>query len=200
MTLTADSGSKDFVYVVPDANQCASCHAVNNTTRQIQPIGPAPRHLNRDFTYATGTQNQLAYWQNAGLVRNAPAPQASPKNALWADGSASLDARARAYLDINCAHCHNVAGPADTSGLHLEPWTPQGPALGICKLPVAAGSGTGDLRFDIHPGKPEESIFVYRMASTDPAAMMPELGRALAHQEGVTLVAEWIAGLEGACG
>ena len=33
---------------------------------------------------------------------------------------------------------------------------------------------------------------VYRMNSTNPGAMMPELGRRLVHQEGVELISEWI--------
>ena len=49
------------------------------------------------------------------------------------------------------------------------------------------------------PGQPDESILVYRMESTDPASMMPELGRSFSHDEGVDLISQWIAMLEGAC-
>ena len=200
LTLLHDGGpSEDFIYQVPNANQCAGCHATNNTTRKIEPIGPKPRHLNRDFAYGSGVENQLVHWRENGLLEGGPSPRQAPRNAVWTDETASLDARARAYLDINCSHCHNRVGPADTSGLHLEPWTPPSPQLGFCKLPIAAGSGTGDRKYDIHPGKPEDSIFIYRMASTDPAAMMPELGRSLAHEEGVALVYAWIETLQGNC-
>lgn len=89
--------------------------------------------------------------------------------------------RARAYLDINCGHCHNRRGPADTSGLALDASETSRVALGLCKSPIAAGRGTGDRRFAIVPGQPDESITVYRMGSTDPGSMMPELGRSLAH-------------------
>lgn len=193
------STRQDFSYIVPDANQCAGCHATNNTTRKIIPIGPKPRHLNRTFSYERGSENQLIHWQQTGLLQNTRTPEAAPRNANWQDESASLNARARAWLDINCSHCHNEQGPADTSGLHLEPQTPIGPNLGLCKLPVAAGAGTGNRLFDIVPGAPEQSIFIYRMASTNPGAMMPELGRSLAHQEGVALVSAWISALDGTC-
>jgi hypothetical protein len=69
----------------------------------------------------------------------------------------------------------------------------------VCKAPVAAGGGTGGRLFDIVPGKPDESILVYRMETTDPAGRMPELGRATTHTEGVDVVSEWIATLEGTC-
>jgi hypothetical protein len=71
--------------------------------------------------------------------------------------------------------------------------------LGECKLPIAAGQGTGGNKFSIVPGKPEESILVYRMTSIDPGAMMPELGRSLVHDEGVALIADWISEMEGSC-
>jgi hypothetical protein len=34
------------------------------------------------------------------------------------------------------------------------------------------------------------------MKSTNPGAMMPELGRRLVHEEGVALMKEWIAEME----
>ncbi|NNM13792.1 MAG: hypothetical protein HKO58_05675, partial [Gammaproteobacteria bacterium] len=90
-------------------------------------------------------------------------------------------------------------GPADTSGLLLEPDAPHGPSLGLCKLPIAAGTGTGDRKFGIVPGEPDESIFVFRMNSSNPAVMMPELGRSIIHTEGVELIAAWIAQMDGSC-
>jgi CTP synthase (UTP-ammonia lyase) len=56
-----------------------------------------------------------------------------------------------------------------------------------------------DLRFDIVPGRPDESIVIHRMRSTEPAVMMPEIGRSLAHDEAIAVVADWIAGLSGTC-
>ena len=70
---------------------------------------------------------------------------------------------------------------------------------GICKRPIAAGSGAGGLLWDIDPGDPDLSITVFRMASEQPAVMMPELSRTIAHDPGVALVADWIATLEGDC-
>jgi len=49
------------------------------------------------------------------------------------------------------------------------------------------------------PGDPDASILVYRMETGDPAAAMPELGRALVHEEGVALIREWIAAMRGEC-
>ena len=195
----ADSREQDFAYAVPNANQCAGCHAVNNTTRQIQPIGPAPRHINRDYAYASGAQNQLEHLHAAGYLGDGPGAETAPRAVNYLDAAEPLDARARDYLDINCAHCHNPSGPADTSGLHLQHDAPTGPNLGLCKLPIAAGGGTGGRRFGIMPGEPEESILLYRMETNDPGAMMPELGRAIRHEEGIALIRQWISELDADC-
>lgn len=196
LSLRDGNQTTDFTYVVPNANQCAGCHATNATTKILHPIGPRARHLNRKFDYADGERRQLAAWAAAGYLDGAPGTL--PKTASWQDKTASLDYRARAYLDMNCAHCHNPVGPADTSGLNLEPGATPG-ALGRCKLPIAAGPGTGGRFFDIVPGQPEASILTYRLTTTDPAAMMPELGRALVHKEGVTLIRDWVEAMDGDC-
>ncbi len=70
---------------------------------------------------------------------------------------------------------------------------------GLCKQPVAAGKGSGDRLVDIHPGKPDESVLIYRLESTDPSVMMPELGRSVVHHEGVEVLTRWIASLDGGC-
>jgi hypothetical protein len=62
----------------------------------------------------------------------------------------------------------------------------------VGKSPVAAGRGSGGRKFDIVPGNPEASILYYRINSTDPGVMMPELGKTLIHDEGVALIKEWI--------
>ena len=66
---------------------------------------------------------------------------------------------------------------------------------GIGKRPVAAGKASADLDFDIAPGEPDRSILLHRMQSREPGVMMPELGRALPHEEGIALVRAYIAGL-----
>ena len=60
---------------------------------------------------------------------------------------------------------------------------------------MAAGIGSGGLAFDIVPGRPEQSILAFRIASTHPGIMMPELGKRLVHDEGVALIREWIAAM-----
>ena len=129
------------------------------------------------------------------MVVNLPRVSDVAVTAEWDKNQFTLNDRARAYLDVNCTNCHNVKGPAKTSGLFLD-YTENDPTkLGIFKPPVAAGRGSGELQYNIVPGKPEESIFIFRMESTDPGILMPELGRKMVHKEGVELIREWIRGM-----
>ncbi|MGE8220251.1 MAG: SO2930 family diheme c-type cytochrome [Stenotrophomonas acidaminiphila] len=190
----ADGRRQQLDYLVPDENQCAGCHGTDLRSRQISPIGPKARHLNHDFAYASGKANQLRHWQALGQLVDVPAGTL-PRNVAWNDPQAPLDARARAYLDINCGHCHSDKGAARTSGMWLDANTHDPLRIGRCKLPIAAGQGTGNRAWDIVPGAPDDSILTYRMESTDPGVMMPELGRALVHEEGVALIRQWIAAM-----
>ena len=52
-------------YIIPNANQCKGCHKNGET---VTPIGPKARHLNRDFAYSHGKENQLAYWSHVGAL------------------------------------------------------------------------------------------------------------------------------------
>ena len=177
-------------YAVPNQNQCKECHQLD---KAVTPIGPKARNLNGDFAYAEGTENQLAHWTRRGLLSGAPGPAVAPRTVRWDDQAASVNDRARAYLDANCAHCHNPRAVASNSGLFLGVEETRPAALGVGKQPVAAGRGAGNLNVGIDPGHPDTSIIAYRMASGEPGVMMPELGRSVIHEEGLALIRQWIA-------
>lgn len=190
ITHVSSAGDEEFVYFVPDTNQCAGCHVTDSASKQMRPLGPTAWQLNR--------KHQLEQWEQSGLLSNLSAEPAT--GVRWLEpGDATLDQRARAYLDVNCAHCHNEAGAADTSALDLDLKTSNERDLGICKPPVAVGRGSGDRPYDIYPGRPNESILLYRMQQTEPDIAMPELGRSTIHQEAVTLLTEWIKSMDGTC-
>lgn len=187
----------DIHYAIPNANQCRECHDQHKVTG---PIGPKARHLNRDFDYADGRSNQLVYWTKIGYLKGAPDPARLTRQATWDDpSSGSVEVRARAYLEVNCAHCHSPAGSASNTGLYLSDLEADPLRLGFCKTPVATGKASSDLLFDTVQGHPEMSILVHRMASEEPKIMMPEIGRTMSHKEGVDLIREWVGSMHGAC-
>jgi uncharacterized repeat protein (TIGR03806 family) len=186
----------DFSYVIPNANECHECH---ENQKVLLPIGPKARNLNKDYAYASGTENQLDHWARVGYLRGLPDADVRPPAAQWADLKTSVSVRARAYLDNNCAHCHQPGGQAGYTGVDFR-WTQTDAAhMGLCKSPNSAGE-VGALRYDLVPGHPEESILIYRLESTAPKVSMPALGRDVVHVEGVQLLREWIAEMPGGCG
>jgi hypothetical protein len=213
---TAEDGAAVvFDWAVPNRNQCKGCH---DRAGELVPIGPSARNLNRRMDYSDiviggsdgppvggrdnnpiilegETAGQLDMWRRLGLLDGPSAADvASVPNAF--DTTAPLEQRARAYLDVNCAHCHNPEGPAHTSGLDLR-WSLHEPVQwGVLKRPVAAGRGSAGYDFAIEPGHPERSILLRRMESTDPGVMMPELGRQRVDARGVALIRDWIAGMD----
>lgn len=165
----SDGKLREVDYQVPNTNQCKGCHDVGGT---LVPIGPKARNLAGS---PFGTMPQVA------------------RLPVWNDpASGSLTARANAYLDANCGHCHNPKGPASNSGLNLD-WEEQSLVLrGVGKRPVAAGRASGGFDFDVDAGHPERSIMIHRLESLDPGISMPELSRNAVHEEGVALLKQWI--------
>ncbi|MEQ9465566.1 MAG: parallel beta-helix domain-containing protein [Haliea sp.] len=204
----SDGMSRSTDYVIPDANSCKTCHgvtrpetgsAVNLETVNL-PIGPKARFLNRDNVYAGENANQLAHMAEQGVLAGLPDELATIDTAAdWEDPAQPLQARAKAYLDINCAHCHSPGGFASNSGMFLEFWREVDSSYGICKPPVAAGAGSGGLQFDFVPGNADASITVFRMNSNDPDVRMPEIGRSIIHDEAVALMRAWLNSLTGGC-
>lgn len=185
-----DGSERTNRYAVPNKNQCKNCHA--EADEVIDLLGPKARHLNRDA--------QLEHLIELGALTGAPPPAMWPRAPVALDpASGSLEARARAWLDINCANCHNPRGAARTSGLYLDLTQTTPVDYGVCKPPVAAGRGSGGRAFGIVPGQPDASILVFRIESTEADIKMPELGRNLVDAEGLALIREWIAQLPGSC-
>ena len=174
-------------YRVPNVNQCKECHDADD---QISPIGPKARNINKELDFKDGEFNQLVYWMNKEIIDEYPMDLVSPVD--WLDETKDINDRVRSYLDVNCGHCHSPTGNANSTGLYLHLNETRDINLGVFKKPVATGRGSGGNKYSIVPGKPEESILLYRMQSMDPGVMMPESGRALTHEEAVEMVREWI--------
>ncbi|WP_437516281.1 SO2930 family diheme c-type cytochrome [Sorangium sp. So ce1099] len=192
-TIDASGSPARAQYLVPNTNQCNSCHERDDRTEVLGLITP---QLNRDIVVDGAPRSQLAWLEEQGLFREPlGAPEALPSFPDPA-GDAPLDARARAYLHGNCSHCHRPGGGGGVSGLVLLGWEAEPSKNGVCKVAAAAGAGTGGNAYDIVPGAPDESIMVFRMGSTDPEIKMPELSNRLPDAEGIALVRAWIADME----
>lgn len=190
----SDGIKKTTIYNVPNNNQCKNCHL---NGKKITPIGPTAAQLNRKYVALSERLKQLEFFNESNVLKDFPEHEQLPKFAQWdLPESGNLEERAKAYLDINCAHCHQPQGSAKNSGLDLRFSQMDLRKRGVFKPPIAAGKGSGDLQYSIVPGQAEKSILLYRMSSNDPGVMMPEVGRSIVHEEGVNLIASYIEKLK----
>ena len=191
-------------YAIPSAGACLLCHGGDDREPGTAPIGPKVRNLNRDASFAGVTQNQLAYLAAKGYL-DLPAGKTADtleKLVKWnvpgsggdtANSPADVHKRVRAFLEVNCMHCHNPGGAAQNSGLKLDSFTePMDQRHGICKPPIAAGRGADSGDYDIQPGDAAVSILVNRVASTEAGIKMPPVARSVMQTEAVNLLSGWI--------
>lgn len=208
----AEGETQTASYLIPQRNQCRSCHerAVGPGGGTAQtPIGVRARYLNRDHDYpGVGTRNQLEQLAALGMLRGMPPMSDVPlafdfdrveHGDLGSLSPAEVDRAARDYLDINCAHCHDPAGVQGvTSQLFLNHDNTDLFRLGVCKRPGSAGEGNFGLNHDIVPGHPDLSILYRRVETTRVGAMMPLLGRSLRHDPAADLIHRWIEAMPAA--
>jgi len=208
-------------YAIPHPNQCGSCHNNEDLQAGDAPIGPKVRLLNLPMDYdgdGRPDANQLQSWVDRGMLTNAPdlavdgdlvatGAHRLPRFDVAGDrfiipgiqenhpaGSEShnTEVRARAWLETNCAHCHNNKGAASSTGLYFDVFRNVNLNFGICKSPVTAGSASGGRSYDIVPGNADASIASYRIHAEDSSINMPPLARSVSHAEGVALIDAWI--------
>ena len=212
-------------YLIPSSNQCLSCHANLDGDPGAAPIGTKVRNLNRPYrsespvdtaqgNHPIAGLNQIKFLCDNNIMAGCPddlavdgnsqiatAVEYVPKfNVPGSSGNAAgsdedIEARARAWLEVNCQHCHNPKGFAANTGFYLDVFRPVDSTYGICKGPTAAGSdGSGGREVDIHPGAANLSILDYRIGPTaqTAAARMPPLARSVVDVEAHALIQQWI--------
>jgi uncharacterized repeat protein (TIGR03806 family) len=187
-----DVGGTQWIY--PSESECLDCH----TEAAGFVLGAEAAQLNGDLTYpSTGTTaNQLETLSGIGFLRPALGVDADTLAALAdpADGSASLTDRARAYLHVNCASCHQPGGPTGAD-LDLRYDTALN-ATGSCDaVPQNGDLGIANARV-VAPGAPDRSTLLARMNRRD-ADAMPPIGSSQVDTDGVALIRDWISGLGG---
>jgi uncharacterized repeat protein (TIGR03806 family) len=197
IVIDTPTGTRKQRWAYPGRDDCLSCH----NPRAGWALGPKTAQLNRDATYAaTGvTDNQLRAWSHIGLFANPPEESAIPdlsRMAGLADTSAPLEARARSYLDSNCAHCHQPGGPAHAyfDARYDTPLEQQG----MINARVAQDFNVLGARL-IAPGDADRSTVLLRQMFLD-SYRMPPLGRNVNDARAVQVFREWIDGLPRAGG
>ncbi|MEW6304353.1 MAG: PQQ-dependent sugar dehydrogenase [Verrucomicrobiota bacterium] len=163
--------------------ECNLCHV----TRAGSILGFIPPQL--EHTRTPGGMNQLRALEQIGLVERPAKFTALP---AVTDSSASLEARARAYLYVNCGHCHRQGG-GGTANFDLKLETPLAKARLLDEPPTQGAFGMTGAKI-VAPGDPYRSVLLYRMAILG-RGRMPQLGSTQVDETGLRLVRDWIASL-----
>lgn len=199
-TLLNDSVDEDIVvngvtqsWHYPSRNECASCHFPQNGSV----LGPKTRNLNKAIIFpSTGVEmNQLVNLSELGILTESITTSNTsnyPAVAAKSDLSASLEDRARSYIDVNCASCHNpqVDNIAMFDARYSTPLENQNIIYGD----VIYDEGLDNPKVIIPQNVPN-SMAHFRMNSTQTGIEMPPLAKDVIDTEGVQLIADWINSL-----
>lgn len=180
-------------WTVPGIDDCGDCHAGPTGLLALR-VG----QLNGDLEYPGGrTANQIATWARIGLleVGDLAHPDELDRMARTDVAGDPEAARARAYLDSNCAHCHHPGGEGGTA-LDLR-WTTPLDLMRACGAPAELGDPWDGEGRVIAPGRADRSVLLSRIASDDPLWRMPPVGSAQIDRAAVDLLATWITDLRG---
>jgi hypothetical protein len=164
---TVHADGRDVEYAIPNVNQCRSCHDQAGDTL---PLGPTVRNLD------------AATIARLGIAEPASEP-------------VTLESRARAYLDVNCATCHNPSGSGMAIPLDFSYSQTLPASIGVKQIATKPVDARG-LRLIIAPGNPDASILVHRMQSTDPKIGMPTIGHSSVDRDGIELISQWIRSMK----
>lgn len=165
-------------------SECMVCHLTRTGT--IHSF--APFQIDREVKQAGAARNQMDILKGLGLFEY-PTP-AYTRMASLKDEAASVNDRARAYLHVNCSHCHRFGGSgASTIDFRWEMTNDK-----ILAIDVTPTQGTFGLDNPhvITPGRPQDSVLMYRFAKLG-RGHMPYLGAQEIDPTAFKLLDRWIS-------
>jgi len=187
--------AQTFGWVIPSAGQCRTCHRDNNLDGGHGVLGLEARQLARSMSYAgQGPFDQIDAWRAWGLF-DGPVTASPARHPALDDEAVPVGERARAWLDVNCAFCHQPLGPAGTP-LDLRAATAFADMALCDATPIRGDMGLGppdEVRL-LAPGDPSLSVLHARIATRADGAM-PPLASRLVDEPARDLIARWISEL-----
>lgn len=166
--IDAEGESNSIDYAIPSDTDCFTCHRIYDDKT---PIGPKLRTLNFEVN---GT-NQLQQLIDSDMLDGLSDPSTVSVLPNWEDANYSLEERARAYFDVNCAHCHIEGGFCEVQS-----------TLRLAFETDMASSNIAERRNSI----------INRMSFYNQGFSMPWIGTTIIHDEGLELVLDYLDTIE----
>jgi uncharacterized repeat protein (TIGR03806 family) len=182
----APGGQRRLDWRFASRTDCLVCHMAKAATV----LGFKPQQLDREVHHGGKAENQVQVLERLGLFLEPVKQPKLPKPTH--PEIAALERRARDYLHVNCAHCHQTGGAsAATIDLNVETAPDRMKLFGAPPTQGLFGIENATL---LTPAEPYHSVLLYRMAKLG-SGHMPHLGSSLVDADGVRLVRDWIAAL-----
>jgi len=176
-----DRGSQTWFY--PAGNLCLRCH----TESYGRVLGLRTRQLPKD------DESLFARWSREGRFEAAPdALEGLPSHPRLEDDAAPLESRVRAYLESNCALCHNP-DQKHASSMNLLAAPPRD-EMKLVGEPVVAPLGLPQ-EHRVRPGHPDSSALLVRMKRMG-GDHMPPLSANVVDARAIGLLTAWIQALD----
>jgi len=187
---SAPGGRSEQDWRFPARTECMVCHS-----RAAGFLaGFTPLQLDRDHDYGGKSDNQLRALEHIGLFQGKLPKRANdrPRLVNAYQTGASLEARVRSYLHVNCATCHVNEGGGNAL-MELDLTTPLGGMKLIDQAPSHDRFDIPDARL-VAPGSPERSVLFQRISRRG-TGQMPPLATSVVDRAAVELFADWIRSL-----
>ena len=197
----APGGVRERPYRVNARSECLLCHnpwvETRTTTfgrQTASPLGVTTSQLDRDGPGG----NQVDVFRQLGLLTVSPPDDPHRRRMCDPyDERADRDNRARSYLQVNCAHCHQF-GAGGSAAVWLAHDLPMDRTNTVDVRPMQGTFGLAGARV-IAPGAPESSVLFYRLAKLG-SGRMPRVGSDQVDDAGLRLIGDWIASMPKAKG
>ncbi len=185
----APGGRREQIWRFPSRAECLVCHS--RAAGFV--LGMADIQLNRDSPISSG--NQLDHWNDIGVYETKAPKRAADTAKLTNpyDAQAPLEARAKAYLHVNCSSCHVEAGGGNAK-MELGVNTPLKGMRLVDVEPIHDRFDLPDAKL-VAPGSPEKSV-LYQRLSRRGTGQMPPLMSTEVDREAVDLFRQWITGMK----
>ena len=186
VSITENGQSFIQTWRIPSMAECMVCHS----PQAGHALSFRTRQLNRDGSLGGVDGNFLSRLFETGYLSGPlPPPPELPRHVAPHETAYSLETRARSYLDVNCAYCHNQNGTVPAA------WDASAALklfeTGMVNAPAGGGARHPDDRLLV-PGQEERSIIAHRAAARAGYTRMPPLGSNVIDEAGVQLLIDWI--------